>query len=195
MKIDPHRRQSGMTPNGSRVREALVHVIREGDSRDMELSQFDITKTLFLADREHLNKYGRPITFDEYIAMNDGPVPSLAYDVLKDAIGGQREAGIDKPLWKSVFVTDKKTRFFEAVRDASDDVLSETDKEALTSALVQVKSWGYQRTWDHVHNDPAYINAWAKRGDAQSHYMEYSDLLDEPDDEYANELKFLSAHL
>ena len=94
-----------------------------------------------------------------------------------------------------MFVTEKKKRFFEAIRDASDDVLSETDKEELTIALVKVKSWGYKKTWDYVHSDPAYINAWAKRGDTQRHYMEYSDLLDEPDEEYANELKFLSAHL
>ena len=127
--------------------------------------------------------------------MHDGPVPSLAYDILKEAFAGQREAEIDSPLWKYVFVTDKKKRFFEAERDASDDILSETDKEELTAALVKVKNWGYKKTWDHVHNDPAYINAWARRGASNSHFMEYSELLNEPDEEYANELKFLSAHL
>ena len=80
-----------MIPNGPKVWEAILHVIREADRRNIRVTQFEILKTLFLADRAHLNRYGRPITFDEYVAMQDGPVPSLAYDVLKEApIGRSR---------------------------------------------------------------------------------------------------------
>ena len=184
-----------MTPNGARVREAILNVIREADSRDFRISQFDILKTLFLADKKHLNTYGRPITFDEYVAMTDGPVPSLAYDLLKGALEACREAGIDRPLWHAEQDAGKKKRFFNASRDASDDILSETDIEELNSALVMVKSWGYKKTWDHVHADPAYIDAWTKRGDSQQHHMEYAMLLDDRDSEYADGIKFVSAHL
>ena len=188
-------RRSGITPNGPRVREAILHVIREADSRDLRISQFDILKTLFLADREHLNKYGRPVTFDEYVAMPDGPVPSLAYDILKEAIEAYREAGIDQPLWQSASDGGKKRRFYEAIRDPSDEVLSESDIEVLTNALIRVKSWGYKRTWDHVHRDPAYISAWEKRGGSQQHPMEYAAMMDNPDEEYAEHIKFASAFL
>lgn len=188
-------RRSGITPNGPRVREAILHVIREADSRDLRISQFDILKTLFLADRSHLNKFGRPITFDEYVAMPDGPVPSLAYDILKDAIEANNEAEIDRPLWQSEPDGPKKRRFFNAERDASDEFLSESDIEELTEALKKVKAWGYKRTWDHVHADPAYIRAWAKRGNAQRHPMDHADLLDNPDQDYAAFVKFASALL
>ena len=49
----------------------------------MQITQYDIVKSLFLADKAHLNRYGRPITFDNYFAMKDGPVPNLAYNLLK----------------------------------------------------------------------------------------------------------------
>ena len=42
-----------------------------------------IFKILYFADREHLSKYGRPITGDTYIKMPKGPVPSKLFDMFK----------------------------------------------------------------------------------------------------------------
>lgn len=42
-----------------------------------------IFKILYFADREHLSKYGRPITGDTYIKMERGPVPTKLYDIFK----------------------------------------------------------------------------------------------------------------
>ena len=46
-----------------------------------------IFKILYFADRNHLSEYGRTITGDTYIAMNDGPVPSNIYDIFKSVRG------------------------------------------------------------------------------------------------------------
>ena len=40
-------------------------------------------KMMYFADKHHLEKYGRLIFHDSYIAMKDGPVPSEAYDLAK----------------------------------------------------------------------------------------------------------------
>jgi len=183
-----------MTPNGPKIREALLHVIREADRRDIRVTQFEILKTLFIADRAHLNRYGRPITFDEYVAMPDGPVPSLAYDVLKEALGAFAEAGIAEPLWQVEPAGEKKNHYFGATRDASDEVLSESDIEELSEALALVKKWGYAGTWNRTHQDPAYKDAWAKRGDAKQYPMDYKLFFDKPDERQAEELKFIAAH-
>jgi len=41
-----------------------------------------IFKILYFAEQKHLAEYGRPITGDNYIAMQFGPVPSTIYDIL-----------------------------------------------------------------------------------------------------------------
>jgi uncharacterized phage-associated protein len=46
-----------------------------------------IFKILYFADREHLSKYGRPITGDTYIKMEAGPVPSNLYNIFKSVRG------------------------------------------------------------------------------------------------------------
>lgn len=46
-----------------------------------------IFKILYFADREHLAKYGRPITGDTYIKMDYGPAPSNLYNIFKDIRG------------------------------------------------------------------------------------------------------------
>ncbi|CAD5970647.1 hypothetical protein PCC9214_03789 [Planktothrix tepida] len=42
-----------------------------------------VSKFLYFADKEHLEKYGRFIFGDSYYAMKHGPVPSQIYDLLK----------------------------------------------------------------------------------------------------------------
>jgi len=45
-------------------------------------------KLLWLADRIHLNKYGRLILKDKYNALPNGPVPSKTLDVSKISVEG-----------------------------------------------------------------------------------------------------------
>ena len=49
-----------------------------------------VFKILYFADREHLSKYGRPITGDTYIKMSDGPVPTKLYDIFKRVLTKDR---------------------------------------------------------------------------------------------------------
>jgi len=55
-----------------------------------------VFKILYLAERAHLVKYGRPIVGDTYMAMKYGPVPSFIYDAFKAIRGdGYRMPGLD----------------------------------------------------------------------------------------------------
>ena len=42
-----------------------------------------ICKIMYFADKQHLEKYGRFICGDRYIAMKDAPIPSGMYNLLK----------------------------------------------------------------------------------------------------------------
>lgn len=174
---DDHLFEQRVKPIGEKVREALVHVIRQADRLGVRVTQYEILKTLFFADRRHLTVYGRPITFDQYEALPDGPVPSLSYDVLKGALYALRHTGINEPLWEIEPAGGNKKHFLNAARDASDDVLSESDMEELESALAKVHAMTFQQIWDESHDDPAYKAAWGRRGSSRASLMRYHELL------------------
>jgi len=46
-----------------------------------------VSKLLYFADKIHLERYGRFITGDDYVAMKHGPVPSGTYDLMKAPVG------------------------------------------------------------------------------------------------------------
>src|SRR5437899_249948 len=52
-----------------------------------EASFHQISKIIYFADKAHLQKYGRLICGDSYVAMKHGPVPSAIYDILKAVRG------------------------------------------------------------------------------------------------------------
>jgi uncharacterized phage-associated protein len=45
--------------------------------------KYSLLKILYFAEQKHLAKYGRPITGDNMIAMEYGPVPSISYNEIK----------------------------------------------------------------------------------------------------------------
>ena len=47
-----------------------------------DLTKLKAAKLLYLADQRHLFKFGRPITGDRYVAMDLGPVPESAYQLI-----------------------------------------------------------------------------------------------------------------
>ena len=51
---------------------------------------YHLLKIIYFADRKHLERYGRFIFGDEYVAMAKGPVPSGAYDIIKYVKGENR---------------------------------------------------------------------------------------------------------
>ncbi|MCW3785502.1 Panacea domain-containing protein [Plebeiibacterium sediminum] len=52
-------------------------------SSDNTINRLKLMKLLWLADRMHLNKYGRLVLKDAYNALPHGPVPSLTMDFTK----------------------------------------------------------------------------------------------------------------
>ena len=179
-----------MQPRSDKIVEAILYVIVEAKNRGDLVDQYEIVKTIFLADRQHLNRYGRPITFDNYFAMKDGPVPSLSYDLLKEDAYALRDVGGYVP-WVRQHRIANIYDFVEPARAPSDEVLSPSDKRALADALAVVKSLGFNKTKKITHDDPAYKSAWGDGANASSP-MEYALLFDPPDKDLAAELEYLS---
>lgn len=176
-------------PDVPRILESVVFLISEADRLKKSASQYDLLKSLFLADRRHLNEYGRPITFDKYVAMNHGPVPSNAYDLLK-----LNPAERNLP-WTKVQTGPNVFQYSDALRPFDENILAESDCEALSESLVTVKSLGFQQIRKLTHEDPAYIDAWEDDSDKKAFIMSYAMLFDVPAVDKAQELKFISEHM
>lgn len=188
-------RRVQLSPDIEKVKIAVGYLIKVADRRGQTLTQYDIVKALFFADKAHLNNFGRPVTFDNYVAMNHGPVPSLAYDMLKRNDVMLRKYGVEALPWQSESAERLGfgcIRFFGSTVEGETEVLSASDIEALEDALSTVKGLTFQQIRDLTHGDPAYKEAWALVGEGKSMAMSLGLLYDVPDFDAAEEVRFIS---
>lgn len=85
-----------------------------------------IFKVMYFADQKHLTRYGSLISDDQYIAMKNGPVPSMAYDILK-ALRGQGMHSDDK---------DKFSKFFKLIDSYNIEAIEKPDLDELSESAV-----------------------------------------------------------
>lgn len=110
-------------------------------------------KLIYLADKLHLERYGRFIFGDWYAALEFGPVPSHSYDIMKHARG-------DRPMSLAshapdVLRVDAKTNSIEVLREPDLEELSESDIECLDEAIRTYSKYGFERLKRETH-DAAY---------------------------------------
>ena len=184
-----------LKPNLQKILAAITHVIALGDKHESAVTQYDILKSLFIADRSHLNKYGRPITFDNYVAMKAGPVPSLAYDLLKENQTKLSKHKITRLPWNRAQGPRGTMLYSNANPAAFCDVLSESDQLALSDAYNVITSLTFSQVKRLTHSDPAYIEAWEDNENRKAFGMSAGMLFDSPDYEQAEAVAFLSEHM
>ncbi|MGS1016453.1 Panacea domain-containing protein [Allosphingosinicella humi] len=182
-----------MKPNPSKILEAILLVIETAEKSGRHATQFDIAKSIFLADYRHLLSYGRPITYDNFTAMKFGPVPSMTYDMLKPSFRWS-VFSMPKAPWETRQINERMRQYFRPERSANRRKLSETDITALVQAFRDVKAMGFKKTSDFTHNLPAYLEAWNNRGDKKANDMDLRRLLPEFDDEMLSDLEHASLY-
>ena len=182
-----------MTPDVERIPEAILYFL----SKRQNLTQYQIVRALFIADTAHLNKYGRPITFDNYFALVFGPIPQLAYDALKPEFDYQEIFGEDRP-WKIVPTSGKKNYHTEPQRPPNNELLSKSDLEMLETSLTVILKLSFEQIKAITHDHRAWIEAWGRRGHKLSAPMQTALLLNSDDEvasqKYADDLECISAH-
>jgi uncharacterized phage-associated protein len=188
IQAEEYSRPLRLKPNVRRILESILFLIEEGVGKGAPLTQYQIVKSLFLADLHHLQNYGRPITFDNYAALEFGPVPETAYDILKPSsrpIPGEEE---NWPLWEREPAGGKAFRYVRPKRSANKRVLSKSDQLALGEAMETAIKLPFGRIVDITHKHPAYEKAWSSRGTKMSMRMDYKLLLPDDDSELLEEI-------
>lgn len=184
-----------LRPNRRKILEAILWLIEEGVRLGAPLTQYQIGKSLFIADTRHLNTYGRPVTFDNYSALKFGPVPQEAYDMLKPSYDWARHMGLPGAPWEREPVTSTAYRYVRPTRAPDVRALSASDVKALGEAVRYVRELGFGGVRDETHQHPAYVEAWNNRGIANAKAMDYAMLFEEPDPEGAAEVAYASTHI
>jgi uncharacterized phage-associated protein len=118
--------------------EAVLWFIKEKKVNDM----YSIWKMLFEAEKYHLNKYGRPIIGETYLAMQYGTVPRWLY---KDACG---QYGVGFRRYKNNLYADK-----EFVKD----VFSEVNIEALEHGYEKYAGMSFKQIENENHKELSWL--------------------------------------
>jgi uncharacterized phage-associated protein len=127
--------------------ETLVYVANK------ETRLYWALKIIYFANIEHLQRYGRQIFDEGYRAMKQGPVPSLAYDIVKNVRGdGWYEFKNPDPS-TAIKTPDRYTILPQ--RKANIDLLSKTDMECLDYAHDLIKGLSFGQLKEKSH-DTAY---------------------------------------
>ena len=104
---------------------------------------YNILKYLYLADKLHLEKYGRFISSDFHVAMDWGPVPSTTYNIIKNVRDGKDNS----------FDFKINRHKVNPLRDANSDFLSESDIECMDIIISKYGNCGFKKIHDESIDD------------------------------------------
>lgn len=116
------------------------------------MSHLRLIKLLYVAERESLARYGRPIMGDRYVAMKHGPVPSGIYDLIEE-----RRTGC---WWHELI--DRQGYDVRLKADSDHGSLSEADLEILEEVAKLYRTFNQFHLRDMTHEE---FEEWEDPGD------------------------------
>lgn len=158
--------------------EVILYLLKKRN----KIGRLHIQKTLYLADKYHLNKYYRPIIGDEYVAVTYGPMASVTENLLLKDDYTVAELGEEIPFEKEgIYCTTPK-------RVPNMKKLSQSDIEEIDIAwdYVKDKSFDELNASKEIH-DEAYHKVWDSRT-TNNPLMNYYDMLSEENKKKAEEI-------
>jgi len=114
---------------------------------------YNVLKVIYFADTAHLHQYGRFIFGDQYVAMNYGPVPSSAYDIIK-YVRDNTVWRLDCQEAKDAFRVEGDS--VAAFANADLDFFSESDRECLDEAIKKYGDLSFDALHQISRQDHAY---------------------------------------
>jgi len=129
--------------DSEKAKQAVLWLLHKNNG---SMDKLQLIKLFFLADREHLAKYGRPIIGGTYYTMPNGPVCSELLDAINVLLGDS--------------LTLEPNHKLIAKEKSSTDWLSESDLEVLEDIY---KNYGHTdpfRLSDITHNLEVYKKHW-----------------------------------
>ncbi len=144
------------------------------------LNKMKALKLVYFADRQHLRKYGRPITNDTYFAMKFGPVASGCLNLLNE---NEEFTAPEENEYRSRFLSRIEEHDFSSIAPVDTKVLSESDVGALDFAWKNYRHLDRFQLAEETHRFPEWLQHQAalESGQATRRQMHYSDFLQNPE--------------
>jgi len=148
--------------NPQKAIEALLWIVQRG-----ETNVYNAMKIIFAADKHSLNKYGFPVTGDNYVAMQYGTVPSWTYAAtrLTDSRIG--------------FTRDGNTLKLSKGRTFKKSMFSESDIESLEHGFKEYAGKGFKAVERKNHRERAWIAARERNPQSGAPDILFEDMIDE----------------
>lgn len=105
------------------------------------MSYMKLLKLLYLADRRALIEHGRPITYDRYVSMPQGPVLSQTYNLIV------AEESPETPSYWRQFISEPDHYDVCLVQEAPATELSPAQEQLLEQTFAE---FGHMNRWDLV---------------------------------------------
>jgi uncharacterized phage-associated protein len=167
-------------PKVDKIVELLLYLAHKRPNAD----KYQAVKFLYLADREHLNRYGRPLTYEVYYALDYGPVASTALDLLNGQLGALQNIGLESLPFRTEVASlpsGKPTTFIrEPFREVALDRFSKSDLRVFDEILAEYGACTFDQLYNLTHDHAAYKRAWQNRGWwSRRGLMKYEDMIDD----------------
>lgn len=135
----------------SPIRIAQIAAYFAGREPHQTINVMKLVKLMYLADRESLDRFGEPITFDSMVSMDEGPVLSRALNMMNgESTPASAEAWGKWLTTRTPRVTyDIKLR--REFTRADLDYVSDADLQVLKSVAVKFGHMTKYQLRDYVH--------------------------------------------
>lgn len=128
-------------------------------SKTKGVDKLKAAKLLYYVDKYHLVRYGRPILGDVYYRLDYGPVPSMALDIMNEAINPYPLRKIPQTnleLFGKYLRVDRRGKrhpAFELEAQPDMEVFSESEKEALEETVKEYGRYSGPQLIDLTHGE------------------------------------------
>lgn len=109
--------------------------------KDGQCDFHKLFKILYFAERAHLSIYGKLITGDRFVAMKNGPVPSVIYDIFKFLRGDS--IFISEIDYSSIIRVVGKQEILLIDHNVNLEILSESELECIVQSIQENKDLSF----------------------------------------------------
>ncbi|UZK68852.1 Panacea domain-containing protein [Sphingomonas sp. S1-29] len=179
-------------PNREKIVEGALFLLQQAGRDSVRLTTDTMRIAMFLADKWHLDEYGRPVFFDNYVATAAGPLGIAAGEMFEPAFAWSN-VGADAAPWTHEKGTLGNVSVLIAVREPDLRLISDSDVDAISSALSIVGALGEDEIRHFTHRNHAYSAAW-RNGAGAGSQLDPRLVLEERDDDLIDDLLYISRH-